>query len=107
MTGFIEKVWQTSDQIKNNRTPYDVMASVMEETGELALEVSIVMGGSYKEEGPDGIIGEAIDLMISTLDLVRIHYPDITEEDLVGLAHVKLLKWTRKVAQHQQALQKH
>ena len=92
----VTNIFNVSDSIQNSRAPITVLPFVMEEVGELALEVAIDFGISAKPVGDDGIIGEGIDSIICILDLIKLHNPDITEEDLMKVAHRKCMKWQAK-----------
>jgi hypothetical protein len=70
----------------------------MAELGELAEEVAINEKHSYKKQGSDGIVGEAIDTILCLLDLIHVHTPSITEEELIHVAQLKLDKWVTKAA---------
>lgn len=93
---FIQTLFNTSKQIKDNRSQYKVLASLVEEAGEVALEVKIANGDSYKTEGLDGIIGECIDVIACALDLIWITNPQIKEVDLQNLLENKCNKWLVK-----------
>lgn len=97
----IERIFQTSDIVVNDRTSYYILSSAMAEMGELAEEVGIANGGSYKNAGPDGILGEALDTIACLVDLIHKEYPNITEQDLVAYMSVKLNKWESKVKEQQ------
>lgn len=100
MNSIVNLTLATSKEIKNNRNPYSVLAKCQEELGEMATEVAIAQGDSYKKPDADGVIGEAVDLILATLDLIYLQQPDITEEELAEIATVKLAKWKAKVAEH-------
>lgn len=55
-----------------SRTPADVFLHLLSEYGELAEEVSIATGGSHKPEGADGVVGEAIDVVLCAVDLLYV-----------------------------------
>ena len=93
----LNEILSTSYEVDNNRTQYDVLAKVMEEVGELACEVAIGNGGSYKTAGSDGIIGEAVDVIITATDLIYLTNPWITEDDLMDIIKTKLAKWKSKL----------
>lgn len=82
------------------RTKYEVLASLVEEVGELATEVAIEQGYSKKEQGKDGIIGEAVDVITCALDLIWISSPNVTdkelEDEIMRLVKKKLQKWRVK-----------
>lgn len=101
MQTLVEVVFETCKRIKNGRTRGAVLKSCMSELGELADEVAIADGESYKKAGPDGIVGEAGDLVISGLDQIIIEKPDITEAELIAILIPKLAKWEKNVKEHQ------
>src|SRR5688572_33439430 len=53
-----------------SRTRYEVFTSLTEEVGELATEVAIAEGYSRKPVGKDGVVGEAIDVIVCALDMI-------------------------------------
>lgn len=81
----------------NDRTKYSVLASITSELGELADEVNIQQGYSYKQPGEDGIVGEAVDIIASAIDLIRLAKPEITEEEICEIAKRKCDKWISKI----------
>lgn len=96
----IEETFLRSKRIVNGRTVKDVMCSVSEEVGELATEVRIKYGQSYKEPGKDGIQGEAIDAIAAILDLMYVDNPSITKEEILRTLDYKLNKWELQESQH-------
>lgn len=92
----INKVFEFSDCLKDNRTVESNMIYAMAEMGELSEEINIKNGFSDKPEGKDGIVGEAVDVIISLLDLIKLHDPDITEKEVLEIVDRKLLKWKNK-----------
>ena len=88
-----ESVVTVSDRIHNQRTEQDVFNKLIEEVGELAIEISVLTGNTYKKGGVDGVVGEAIDAINCLIDLIRVHKPELTEVDLVDIAYRKQLKW--------------
>lgn len=86
------------------RNRYKILASLMEEVGELSTEVAVQQGDSYKPAGEDGIIGEAVDVIICALDMIFMDAKvDITDEDLedviMRILKRKLEKWKQKSKQ--------
>lgn len=85
------------------RTKADVLVALMEEVGELATEISVDSGYSTKPEGKDGIVGEAIDIIICALDMIWVSSPNTTEAELedhvMKILRVKLEKWKEKTKQ--------
>ena len=100
----IETIFKTSRTIPVKRTEYTVLSHAMAELGELAEEVTISCGESYKTAGPDGVIGESIDTIICLVDMIHVHAKnqgiEITEEQLIEIAKKKLAKWESKCQQH-------
>lgn len=92
----IAETFAVSDRVKNGRTVTDVLTHATTELGELAQEVIIAEGRSYKDEGKDGIVGEAIDLMLCAIDIIRVARPDLTEAQIQDIARPKLAKWEEK-----------
>lgn len=68
----------------------------MEEVGELSTEVNIKEGYSEKPKGKDGIIGEAVDVILCAVDLIYINNPEVTEEEVRSIVTKKLAKWRGK-----------
>lgn len=95
-TSFIKSILDASKSINDGRSRYAVLAKAGEEFGELAQEVMISVGDHYKDPGKDGVIGEAVDLMVCCTDLIYSVKPNITEEELVSILTLKLKKWKDK-----------
>ncbi len=87
-------------------TSQDTICSLTEEVGELSQEVQIHEGKlPYKEPSVDGVVGEAVDVIINVLDtLGRTQLEDQDEEAMDELLSqidhvmaIKLLKWKDNV----------
>jgi len=74
-----------------------IMLAVTEETGELATEVAIDCGDKDRPASPDGVIGEAVDLIITAVDMINAHQPGITVEEIMAIVTAKCGKWVAKV----------
>lgn len=85
-----------SESINDGRTKHKVLASLMEEVGELSTEVNISEGLSYKEPSVDGVVGEAIDVIACALDLIYLENPNITQLDIEKIISLKCSKWKQK-----------
>jgi hypothetical protein len=100
MTTMIGVILQASKEIENQRDENRVLRKVFEEVGELSTEVSISLGECYKNQGNDGVIGEAIDAIIALTDLIYVHAKkqsvNISEEEIVEIAKQKINKWKSK-----------
>lgn len=86
----VEKVFETSQQVEP-RTLYEVLAYLMQEAGELATEISIGEGFLNRPQGKDGIIGEAVDVILCALDIAWLN--GATPEDIQSIVVKKLEKW--------------
>lgn len=75
------------------RTILQVLGKLMEEVGELSVEVLIKDGFKRRLEGKDGIIGEAVDAATCCIDIIYMAYPNITEEEIMTVVRAKLDKW--------------
>lgn len=91
----VNKSLRASREIRNSRTRTTALVHLLTEVGELAQEVQIADIGSYKQPSPDGIVGEAVDAILCILDIIYLHDPDITEEELILIANKKIEKWKR------------
>lgn len=76
-------------EIKDGRTTDYVMDYLEGEAKELRLEVE---GAG----GPDGVFGEAIDVLLCALDMIFVERPDATNEEILAYAAAKSEKWKRK-----------
>lgn len=73
-----------------------IMHAVTEETGELATEVAISLGYKKRAPSPDGVIGEAVDLIITAVDMINAEKPGITVEEIMDIVTNKCNKWAEK-----------
>lgn len=97
MNTLVNTIFQASDQIRNNRTPQDILNHLVSEIGELSTEISIEYGNSYKTPSVDGIVGESIDAILCLVDIIHKHAPELTEDDLAKYAQKKTVKWRKSV----------
>lgn len=87
------ETFATSDRIKDGRQDEDIHRHATKELGELATEIDIENGTCYKEPGADGVVGEAVDVMLCMLDLIHQARPDLTAAEILEIARPKLAKW--------------
>lgn len=92
----LSKVYETGNRIKNNRNISGIFMQAVSELGELGEEVRIKTDKTYyrKDEGKDGILGEACDVIIAVTDLLNI--AGYTLEDIDRVISSKLNKWEHK-----------
>lgn len=69
----VNQILSSSVAVQNDRTVQDILNHTMTELGELALEVQIDQGKSYKLPGSDGIVGEALDMIACLVDMKSDH----------------------------------
>lgn len=92
-----------SDGYDPLRNQYSVLAHTTAELGELAEEVAIARGASYKAPGDDGVVGEAVDLIVCGVDMIYVTKPSITEEQILELVKAKCAKWLKNLEQQHTA----
>jgi hypothetical protein len=87
----INKVFEFCERIKNNRTLDDIYKHSLGEMDELQTEIEAVKNKSTS--GPDGIKGEAIDVILCMLDIL--YQEGATEEEIEAYMIKKSIKWER------------
>lgn len=74
-----------------------IMHAITEETGELATEVAIDLGFKKRKPGTDGVIGEAVDVIVASVDMIYAENPLITVDEIYELVAAKCGKWARGI----------
>jgi len=90
-------MWATA-YIKDGHTLPDSLVYAMSELGELSDEIMIVEGKSDREAGVDGVVGEAVDVIVCMLDIIHKADPTVCENDIVNIAKAKIKKWQSKAS---------
>ncbi|WYN05132.1 hypothetical protein ISREJYDI_CDS0171 [Pseudomonas phage UNO-G1W1] len=92
----IQRVVRTSKNVgSDNRM--NTFGSLVEEVGELSTELAISNGTKQREPSPDGVVGEAIDVLVCIIDLLYQELGDkITEQAFLERVQTKLDKWENK-----------
>ena len=94
---------RTIDRIDGERTPQDIFNHAVSEIGELGQELIIANGRSYKEAGPDGIIGEACDVILCMIDMIHSQTKSMTafevERMMADTFTKKCDKWVAKIGE--------
>lgn len=80
-------------RINNGRTLTTIMNHAEGEMVELKEELSKFL--SDQPEGKDGVVGEAIDVMLCMVDLIYTRNPTISKEHVYSLVCDKLEKWEK------------
>ena len=91
LTNIISKL----QSIEKERTSTISFIYAMSEMGELSDEFLKRTGNSIKC-GEDGVIGEAIDVIVTLLDVIQLEKPDITSEEIEDILNKKIDKWSKK-----------
>lgn len=97
----LQTILECCREVKNNRNIGSILRSITSEVGELAEEVDIALGTSYKEPDVDGIMGESVDIILGALDMIATHHPAVTSQQVFEIIFTKLDKWNNKVLEHQ------
>lgn len=88
---FLDKTLQVCHRIQHSRTLDTIFAHAQTEMVELQEEINKVLNG--EPEGPDGVLGESIDVMMCCVDIIYKHNPTITKEEIYAKLNEKLEKW--------------
>lgn len=80
--------------IQNGRTVADAARHAGGELTELNEEIALKDQGLAP--GPDGIVGEAIDLIACALDIIFVEAPETTNEEICAILLRKCEKWARR-----------
>jgi hypothetical protein len=89
----VEIVRHFSHKIKNGRTVLDATRHTADELRELNEEIEKKQNGEL--QGPDGIIGEAIDIIACAIDIIFLERPDMPEEEINDYLKLKCEKWAK------------
>lgn len=93
----MEMVVATADRIFPRRSYDTILKSLVEEMGELSTEIAIVQGTKQRAPSPDGVKGEAIDVFVVAVDMLRQAWGTELETPAFKEAVArKLAKWERK-----------
>ena len=87
----LDKTLEVCRRIENSRDLKSIFNHAKGEIEELHDEIVNVEIG--KPEGPDGVIGEAVDVMLCMVDIIYKRNPDITKEQIFEVICSKLDKW--------------
>ncbi len=90
----IDIVRHFAHKIQNGRTIADASRHAGLELIELDEEIAKKAAGEVA--GPDGIIGEAIDLIACALDIIFVEAPETTNEQINEILLRKCEKWARR-----------
>ena len=92
----LDVVRHFSSLIQNGRTIDDIVRHGKLEMVELDEEVLAIKYPTEFTPGKDGIVGEAIDVIACMLDLIFVHAPDTTDEQINAILLSKCEKWARR-----------
>lgn len=83
----IELIFKYCGDITNSRDIYSVFRHLDSEHQELYRAIF------ENVDDEDGVVGEAIDVILCAVDIIFQHNPDLTEQDLLPIVQRKLDKW--------------
>jgi NTP pyrophosphatase (non-canonical NTP hydrolase) len=87
-------VSQAADRIFPRRTYDTILKSLMEEVGELSTEIAIKQGTKKRAASVDGVKGEAVDVFIVAVDMLRNAFGDkLHTSEFTDAVRNKLNKW--------------
>lgn len=90
-------VAQGADRIFPRRSFDTILKSLVEELGELSTEIAIEQGTKDRAPSPDGIKGEAVDVFIVAVDMLRATWGDkLFTHEFTDKVASKLAKWEGK-----------
>ena len=89
----IQTIVDQCHKIKNSRDMQSIAAHLRGEVLELDDEVKKML--YCQEQGDDGVIGEAVDVLICAVDLALIWDSTLTAEKINQIIKNKLDKWER------------
>jgi len=90
----LDIVRQFSKKIQNGRTILDAARHTESELVELYDEIEKKAQGM--PPGPDGIVGEALDIIACALDVIFVEAPETTNEEICATLLRKCEKWARR-----------
>lgn len=89
-------VAQSSDRIFPRRSYDTILKSLMEEMGELSTEIAIAQGTKKRSPSADGVKGEAVDVFVVAVDMLRAAWGDeLFTTAFTDKVKSKLAKWER------------
>ncbi|MNC12635.1 hypothetical protein D3C75_603590 [compost metagenome] len=86
----VSEILSVCSTIKFERTVHTVYRHLESEIDELAVEIYCT-----DDKGEDGVIGEAVDVMLCAIDIMYKDSPNITEDEISKVVQRKLAKWQR------------
>jgi hypothetical protein len=99
-------VWgetKSAEKYHGFRNEFSILNYAMCKMGELAIEVNIANGASYKKPSQYGVIGKAMNTIAALMDLIHVIDPNLTEEELIEKLQPKMNKWIEKIKEHSEA----
>ena len=87
----IKTVYQYAKEVTNTRTPWSTFHHAQGEMDELHNE--LIRIGTDQDPGPDGVIGEAADVIICLLDVL--YQCGYSEEQIEEVVTRKCEKWKK------------
>lgn len=73
----------------------DIFQHLQGEVEELEEEIYALDPDSGVAAGEDGVVGEAVDVILCAIDLIHNVHPEFTTDDINEVVNRKLAKWVR------------
>ena len=90
-------VAQSADRIFPRRSYDTILKSLLEEMGELSTEIAIEQGTKKRAPSSDGVKGEAVDVFVVAVDMLRQAWGDaLFTSEFTDKVKSKLAKWEGK-----------
>lgn len=90
----MQMVVASADRIFPRRSYDTILKSLMEEMGELSTEIAIAQGTKKRAASSDGIKGEAVDVFVVAMDMLRAAWGDeLFSAQFNAKVASKLAKW--------------
>lgn len=77
------------DAVQNDRDLHEIFYHAEEEMFELKQEID------NGDTGEDGIVGEAVDVILCMVDIINRHKPNISNLEIMHIVVQKCEKWER------------
>lgn len=94
LLGAVQTACSTFGHTKEDQ--FKILSSLSEELGELSAEVRIAHGEKSGEPGKDGIVGEAVDLILGALDMIYSETGSLNEPVITDIVRKKCEAWITK-----------
>lgn len=92
----ITEILDVCREIKSDRSVGTIFVNLEGEMNELYNEIWDSLGDDQTNHGEDGIVGEAVDVILCAVDIIYKDNPLISEVEISRIVAKKLAKWRAK-----------